>query len=241
MKNNIVCILPIRKGSKRVVNKNTRKFGMFEVGLSEIKIRQILQSKFITTLLLSTDDENVVDLAHKLFQDSSSSIKLKIDKRPKEFAGDINTDELIKYFATILTDFDNEILLWTHATSPFIDGAMYDDLLTQYKESIFQGYDSLMTVESLQGFIWNEAGPINSDGLTRWPRTQSITPFFHLDSGAFIIDTKLFVEKCDRVGVRPKKIVLVNPHCIDIDEASDFSFAEKIHALYIDENGKLIQ
>jgi CMP-N-acetylneuraminic acid synthetase len=241
MKNKVVCLLPIRKGSKRVVNKNTRKFGKFNKGLSEIKIRQILHSKFIDTLLLSTDDDDVIDLALNLFKENPNNIELKIDKRPQEFAGDINTDELIKYFATILTDYHNDILIWTHSTSPFIDGAMYDDLLTQYKESIFQGYDSLMTVESLQGFVWNEAGPINSGVLTRWPRTQSIPPLFHLDSGAFIIDINLFVVKCDRVGDKPKKAVLVKPNCIDIDEASDFSFAEKIHALYIDENGKLTQ
>ena len=39
--------IPIRKGSKRVINKNTRPILHFKKGLTEIKVRQLLKLKHL--------------------------------------------------------------------------------------------------------------------------------------------------------------------------------------------------
>ena len=41
----ISIFIPIRKGSKRVKNKNIKKIGKFNLGLTEIKIKQIIKLK----------------------------------------------------------------------------------------------------------------------------------------------------------------------------------------------------
>ena len=41
----ISIFVPIRSGSKRVKNKNIKKIGKFNLGLTEIKIKQIFKLK----------------------------------------------------------------------------------------------------------------------------------------------------------------------------------------------------
>ena len=53
---------PIRKGSKRVVNKNLRPVGNFKLGLLEIKIRQFqklqnINKKYNFEFIISTDSK----------------------------------------------------------------------------------------------------------------------------------------------------------------------------------------
>ena len=55
---------PIRKGSKRVVNKNLRPVGNFKLGLLEIKIRQFqklqnINKKYNFEFIISTDSKRV--------------------------------------------------------------------------------------------------------------------------------------------------------------------------------------
>ena len=56
----INCFLPCRKGSERVVQKNTRKFGKYEFGLTELKLKQLLDTPEIDSVILSTDDDEVL-------------------------------------------------------------------------------------------------------------------------------------------------------------------------------------
>ena len=53
----IAFFLPARKGSERVKNKNTRSFAGIEGGLVENKIRQLLSTKHVDEIILSTYDE----------------------------------------------------------------------------------------------------------------------------------------------------------------------------------------
>lgn len=59
----IAFFLPARKGSERVKNKNTRSFAGIEGGLVENKIRQLLSTKHVDEIILSTNDEVCMEVA----------------------------------------------------------------------------------------------------------------------------------------------------------------------------------
>ena len=63
MNKRISCFLPCRKGSERVLNKNTRKFAGYEFGLTEIKLNQLLKTQLIDEIVLSTNDESIIEYA----------------------------------------------------------------------------------------------------------------------------------------------------------------------------------
>ena len=77
--NNIVAFLPIRKGSQRIKNKNTKNFCGMIGGLTHIKISQLLKSKCIKKIIVSTNDNQVKKIA-RTFKNN----KILIDDRSDE-------------------------------------------------------------------------------------------------------------------------------------------------------------
>lgn len=80
MSNTVTFFLPTRKGSERVPNKNTRPFAGIEGGLLENKIKQLLSTKHLDEIILSTNDETCMNIAEKYTSDS----RLRIVPRPEE-------------------------------------------------------------------------------------------------------------------------------------------------------------
>ena len=62
----IAFFLPTRKDSERVKNKNTRPFAGMDGGLIENKIRQLLETKLIDEIILSTNDEKCMEVAQNM-------------------------------------------------------------------------------------------------------------------------------------------------------------------------------
>ena len=115
----------MRKGSQRVKNKNIRDFSGVVGGLTYIKLSQLLEVKEITTIIVSTDDEKVKEIAK-----SFNSNKIVIDDRPSNLASsNTSTDDLIKYVPSII---NKGAVLWTHVTSPFIDSSAYSQAIKCY-------------------------------------------------------------------------------------------------------------
>lgn len=212
----------MRAGSERIPRKNTKKFSGIDGGLCSIKINQLLQCKSINYIFVSTNDQNVIDIAN-----SFESRKIRIIKRPDELSSSsTSTDDLINYVPEIMPDGH---ILWTHVTSPFIGPDIYDKIIKTYFNNL-KKYDSLMTVTKIQKFIWNDTQPINYDrSIEKWPRTQTLEPLWEINSGVFITTRKIYKKHMDRVGVRPYLFELSGDLAFDIDWMSDFTTAEEIY------------
>ena len=63
-KNHILGIILARKGSKRIKNKNLKK--IHGKSLTEITINFAKSLKFLTNIVLSTDDKKILNLAKKI-------------------------------------------------------------------------------------------------------------------------------------------------------------------------------
>lgn len=216
----ITCFLPCRKGSERIKRKNIRPFAGYKYGLIEIKLRQLSQASYIEHIILSTNDEEIIDCVQ--FLDIEN---LEVHKRKESLSTSFtSTDSLINHVPDLVKDGH---VLWTHVTSPFLNSRLYDKLVNAYKESLDLGYDSLMTTTELRGFIWNENQPINYDrSLEKWPRTQTIEPLHEINSGAFICHIDLYKKCNDRIGRKPKMYPLSRLEGFDIDWPEDFTLAQ---------------
>ena len=120
----VTCFLPCRAGSERVNNKNTRQFAGIDGGLLKIKLDQLVNCGLIDVIVLSTDDQKVIEIGKQYGH------RVKIDIRPAELAtSEARTDDLIKYVSTIIT---GPHILWTHVTSPFIGEHLYTRAVREY-------------------------------------------------------------------------------------------------------------
>lgn len=218
----ITAFLPCRKGSQRVPKKNIKPFAQFPRGLIEIKLKQLLNCLIIDEVILSTNDEEIIDYASTL-----NNPKLTIHKRKEHLAtSETSTDDLVQHALDLIPEGH---ILWTHVTSPFVNNVTYTKVIKQYQESLKQGYDSLMTTNRIHGFLWNEERPLNYDrNIEKWPRTQTITPIHEINSAIFLNSCENYKQLNDRIGNKPYLYPFDKITGFDIDWEDDFNIAECI-------------
>ncbi len=220
----ICFFLPTRKGSERVKNKNTRTFAGIEGGLIANKIRQLLDSKLIDEIILSTNDEICMEIARQYENDG----RLRIIQRPENLClSSTNLQDLICYVPSIT---NAEHILWGHVTTPICSAKEYDEGICAYLEHIEKGYDSLVGVKELRNFLLNDEGKlVNNNTNIPWPRTQDLTPLYEINHTMFIAKRDVYLQQKNRIGSKPFLYVMDEIHSFDIDWEDDFKIAEMIY------------
>jgi CMP-N-acetylneuraminic acid synthetase len=220
----VTCFLPCRAGSERVKNKNTRQFAGIEGGLLKIKLDQLIRCSLIDTIVLSTDDQKVIDVSKPYGN------RIRIDNRPSELASsDASTDDLIRYVSKIIS---GPHILWTHVTSPFTGEDIYTRAINDYFSFIkTDKFDSLMSVTPLRVHVWDRKGePVNyKRAEIRWPRSQQVDPLFEVNSAIFINSRENYIRLEDRIGLNPYLFEMDQTESLDIDYEDDFLLAESIY------------
>lgn len=223
MQNKVSVFLPTRAGSERVKLKNTRTFSNVDGGLLRIKLEQLLDSKSIAEIILSTNDYNSVEVAKKI-----KSKRLVIVERPDHLAqSTTNLTDLVKYVPSVC---NSKHILWTHVTSPLISSSDYDDAIRIYFEGLNQGYDSLMSVKKIQNFIWSKKHNVvinkKENDLKKWPRTQDLNIVYEINSAIFLASRDIYLSEMDRVGITPYLLAQSQIQSTDVDWEEDFKLAE---------------
>lgn len=221
----IAVFLPTRKGSQRVPNKNTRPFSGFPDGLLELKLTQLVKLK-VDEIILSTNDEVCIKIVNKFILEFPN---IKLDIRPDYLASSsTNLSDLIAYVPTLTTC---EHILWTHVTSPFVDAELYNLSIDKYRNSLDQGFDSLISVTPFQNFLWSSEvnDIINRIGETRWPQTQDLKKLHELNSAIFLSHRSIYEDHGDRVGKQPFLFEMSKIQSLDIDWEQDFKIAEAVY------------
>ncbi|TLP92372.1 acylneuraminate cytidylyltransferase family protein [Nesterenkonia salmonea] len=216
----VTCFLPCRKGSQRVPRKNIKPFADVEYGLIEIKLRQLVAAEHIDEVVLSTNDQEILD-----FADSVESTKVRLHRRAEELSSSsTSTDALVAHAHELVPEGS---ILWTHVTSPFVTAAHYDEIISIYRAQGAAGYDSLMTTTEIHGFLWRNEKPMNYDrSVEKWPRTQTLEPVHEVNSAVFLAPSEVYRNLDDRIGERPYLYALDKLVSHDIDWPEDFVLGE---------------
>ena len=199
-KGDTTVIVPIRKGSQRIIRKNIQSIGPYEFGLTEIKLRQLLAGDTFAEILIDTDLDEI-DQVLAVIGSTGTTSRVRVEVRDPKLAGsDATTDDLIRH---LVRKVNTEHLVWTHVTSPFFNTGCYARFMESYR-SLPPENDSLVAADTLREFLWKKDGPMNYDrsGL-RWPFTQTLDPIYLINSAAFAIRTDLARKLGDRVGETP--------------------------------------
>ncbi|AYB33107.1 cytidylyltransferase domain-containing protein [Chryseolinea soli] len=226
MKKDICFFLPTRKGSQRVKSKNTRPFAGIEGGILELKLRQLIKSERLSSVVLSTNDELSMEIAKQI---DPSQEKIKVVQRPDRLCLDTTVlTDLIKYVPEIIP---HQHILWGHTTTPFVTGADYDAGIDSYFSKLEEGYDSLIGVMPLQNFLLDShANVFNYDaGANRWPRTQDLPILYEVNHAMFITSRDIYIKDHNRVGAKPFLYEQDKIKSFDIDWVDDFLIAEAIY------------
>jgi CMP-N-acetylneuraminic acid synthetase len=224
-KNKISFYVPTRKGSERVINKNTKDFAGISGGILRVKLMQILEVEGVDEIILSTNDPVSISVAKSIGND-----RIKIIERPEHLClSSTLIEDLINYIPTII---DNEHIFWVNVTSPLVSTKDYENALKIYWENLANGkHDSLMSVTKLQQFLWDAETNnfANHDrNIEKWPRTQDLKALYEINHAIYMGSSENFLKYSDRITNKPYLFELDKIKSFDIDWEDDFELAELI-------------
>lgn len=221
----ISLFLPVRSGSERVSNKNTRCFAGIANGILELKLNQLENLPIVDEVIVSSNDNKCLEIAESY----KKRIKnLVIDERP-DHLGNSSTKliDLILYAAEI-TSCEN--ILWTHATNPLFNAKNYKQAIDVFLHQNKNGHDSLVTGYLNKDFLLDMESNkiINNTTKLNWPRTQDLKDLFAINNAVFIANRERYLLG-ERLGIKPYYLENNKISSLDIDYEEDFLIAEAVY------------
>ena len=217
----ILAIIPARGGSKRVLNKNSRKLGKYP--LIGWTLRDLAKSKYIDHAYVSTDSKDLQKIAEEYKIDSHPL-------RPEHLATDTasSADVVLDIIHNQKPGYDLIILL--QPTSPFRNIEDVDKAIDFFFEKSATSVTSVCETESHPS--WSSALPENKsmDEMIKniqGKRSQELQTFYRLNGAIYIVDVKTFSEqKRFFASSNAFAYIMSRIKSIDIDTEEDLEFAQ---------------
>ena len=211
----VKALVPMKHHSERVRGKNLRLLA--DRPLFYWILESLSRSEYVEEIIINTDSEEIAENARKNFD-------VTILERPEYLLGDMITIQpLIKYD---LSQTDGEHYLQTHSTNPLLTTETINHAVETY--FALKEQDSLFTVTALQTrFYWPDGRSINHDP-ENLIRTQDLKPIYEENSCVYLFSRTGFHRWGNRIGERPKLLPMNRLEAIDIDDETDFLFAEHL-------------
>ena len=207
-------MVPVRAGSNRVPNKNTRAFG--NLSLLELKLVLLEKVSGITQIVVSTDCEISAKIADKF--------GAKVQWRNNNFAGSNVTNDQHWYHIADTTPGD--IVFLSQVTSPLLRVSSMQNALNTFLNS--EKNDSINSVSTEKKFLWENGKPINYD-INLTPKSQDLPNIVSLNFAITITLKHSMMKRKNVVGYNPIFFELDKVESMDIDDLIDFNVAELMY------------
>ncbi|MFK7746846.1 MAG: acylneuraminate cytidylyltransferase family protein [Kordia sp.] len=225
---NILAVIPARGGSKGVPGKNKKLLD--GKPLIQYSIDAALQSKYISEVVVTTDDAEIIAIAKSL----GANVPFV---RPEHLAEDTTPtlpviQHVVSHFETQGKHFDAICLL--QPTSPFRPKGFLDKALETFHE---KGTDSLVSVLEVPHqynphwtFEPNENGvlQISTGEQNIIPRRQELPKAYHRDGSIYITKTNVLMHENSLYGNSVAYIVSDEKFYVNIDTIEDWEKATEL-------------
>ena len=216
----LAAIIPVREGSTRIKNKNSRTFA--SKNLLQIKIEQLKRISSIDEIIVSTDSDLMIDIA------VSNGVSYR--KRPKEYCDEKSKsfNQVVNYIAS--NEINTEDIIWAPCVCPLLkDESIIKGILnyTNIKKGNIIA-DSVISASLIKEYIFDEKGPVNFSVNKHVP--SQLLPNWHVVHNGFFIAARLNMVKWGFVyGPNPFIVEISKEESIDIDDMYDFKIAEYLY------------
>ncbi len=225
---NVLAIIPARGGSKRVHKKNIAP--LLGKPLIYYSIQNAKKSKYITKLIVSTEDEEIAKV--------SKTFGAEVIIRPEHLAQDTTKTEPV--LAHVLQElkkkgelFDFVVLI--QPTTPFRKTSDVDKAIELFTKEKADSVVSVMPVPGrfnphklmkVQGGLLKDyIEKSNDERITRDQEAMKKLPLYTRNGQIYITKVSL-VEKENLYGEKCLPYVMEDKFQVNIDEPVDFLFAE---------------
>lgn len=232
MKNNCICIIPARGGSKEIPKKNIRLLG--NKPLIAHTIESAINSQLFDNVIVNTDDSEIA----KISKEYGAEVPFM---RPSELATDYtSTDDVLRDSIPKLNSlgFNFDIFALRDCTVPFIDAHDMSNAIELIKE---KKCDSVFASKQAHpnpyfGMMENdESGFLKpSKKLSNEVLRRQDAPIVWIVDGLFVFNTKKFMENFGiyHGKILPIEIPVLHTHMIDYEidfEIGNFLYEKYFH------------
>ena len=214
----LTAIVPVRKGSQRIKNKNFKNFA--GKNLLRIKLETLKKIDIIDSIVVNSDSEEALSMA--------SEFGVEQFRREGYFASsECNNSD---FFHNLAENTDTDFIMYSPCTAPLILEKTYYDFISRFRNGLDRS-DSLTTVSPVKRHLWLDGSPINYDPSNA-PNTQDLPDILGLNYGLSIISKDNMMKHRNIVGSKPSFYKLDDFEALDVDNPIDFEFAEFLYLKY---------
>lgn len=216
---NNIAIIPLRAGSKGIVNKNRTK--ILGRPLFCWVLTEAIQSN-LDHIYVFTDDKIIQSFIEAEY---TWTDKITVVERSAETASDTASTEsgMIELAEKLSYGFDHYFLL--QATSPLTTYADINRAISTLKT---EGVDSVLSAVKTHRFIWDSKGKsLNYDYMNR-PRRQDFEGLIIENGAVYGCTKKSFQKTKNRLGGRVQIIEMEEDTLIEIDSPEDLIMVEQL-------------
>jgi CMP-N,N'-diacetyllegionaminic acid synthase len=212
----MIAIVPVRKGSERVPNKNIKDFA--GSSLLELKLQQLQRVDLFKNVVVSSDCNDMLNMAIDL--DATPH------KRNPEFCEPgTSMRDVYKYLGHEFKGSD--AIAYINVTNPLLSDESLVSCVQAYKNRSPETI-SVNTIHEVKDFMWHDGSPVNYDPYDQ-PRSQDLPNYYALNFACNIIRTDVMMHQGIVVGTPHIGIIIDKIQAMDIDDIYDFEIAETLY------------
>ena len=215
----ITAVIPVRKGSQRVKDKNLRPFA--GTTLLDIKIKTLLQVPEIDEIVVNTNSEAALEFVEIEYEGT----KVRAQRREEYYASSqCSGSEFFKHLGEVT---DTDIFIYAPCTSPFVKPETVSACIKKFLADKGK-HDCISTVSSVKEFLWLDGKAVNYDPLNA-PNSQNLPDVVSLNFGVTVVEREDLIKNRNIIGKTPDFIKTSDVEAIDIDTPLDFYLAEQLY------------
>ena len=212
-KGKLTAVVPVRAGSQRVKNKNTKPFA--DSNLLKIKLETLKKISMIDNIVVNSDSDEMLDIA--------LSYGVSTHKREEYYASsECDNSEFFKHIAETT---NSDYILCSHVTSPLISAETYFSCVDKFMNS---NIENLVTVCDVKDHMWLDGKPLNYNP-SESPNSQDLPDIVGVTYGISILSKDDMVKHKNVITDNPYFYRLDEIESIDIDTEFDFMVAEYVY------------
>lgn len=222
----ISIVIPVREGSSRIKEKIHLPF-TDELSLLEWKISQVKKFQSPDLIFVSSDSEIVYEVSKKM--------GVKFIERSHYLCNghDATFSEVI---CGVVEKINTPHFAWVTVVVPLMSPAEYQDGFKKYNQFVVRDkkFDSLVSVNLLKEYIWDDHGPINYQANRFHTISQELPNIYRVTNGLYMRSCADTLREGYFLGPNPYRHVVGKIAGIDIDEIEDYQMALSLKNLYKD-------
>lgn len=220
-KNNFIAIIPARKGSKEIKNKNF--YLINNNPLIFYTIKSALKCRYIKDIYVTSDSKKILDFSEKM--------GIKTIKRPLKYSNNVSTaKQVVNHFLSKVKINPHDILIYLQPTSPCRNFSHINyaiKLFIKYKRpviSVVKNDVVILKSYFINGFNLKSPYKKNYYNLNR----QQLPPTFRSNGAIYVFSKKQFIKASGFPTNSSIGYLMNKTESFDIDNLSDLKSVKKI-------------